>query len=105
MSLVSELCHLAADVPDVLLKLLLVEAGFDVTYLPQGLNCIMHRQEPCPKESQGVQVITTHNASEVKIILVNCCCGLKGYIDTKKDLALLGQCSKSGQFALTLQRC
>ncbi len=58
MSQVTELCHLAADVPDILLKLLLVEAGFDVTYLPQGLNGIVHRQEPCPKERQRVQRIT-----------------------------------------------
>ncbi len=45
---VTELCHLAADVPDILLKLLLVELGFHVTDLLQGLDGIVHRQEPCP---------------------------------------------------------
>lgn len=58
MSRVTGLCRLAAGVPDVLLKLLLVKVGFDVTYLPQGLNGITHRQEPCPEEKQRVQRIT-----------------------------------------------
>lgn len=70
MSRVIELCRLAADVPDILLKLLLVKPGFDVTYLSQGLNGIMHRQEPYPKERHGVQRITRHNAFEVKLILL-----------------------------------
>lgn len=50
MSQIPELCHLVADVRDILVKLLLVKTRFDVTYLPQGLNGIMHRQEPCSKK-------------------------------------------------------
>lgn len=53
MSHIIELCHFAADVPDILLKPLLVKVGFDVAYLPQGLNGVMHRQEPCLEREAG----------------------------------------------------
>lgn len=60
MSQISELCHLVGDVPDILVKLFLVKLRFDVTYLPQGLDGIMHRQEPCSKERRGALRITRH---------------------------------------------
>lgn len=69
MSHIIELCHFAADVPDILLKPLLVKVGFDVAYLPQGLNGVMHRQEPCSKEKLAVQKFTRRNTFKVKTIL------------------------------------
>lgn len=68
VSQVIELLHLAADVAYIPLKLLLVKVGFDVSDLPQGLDGIMHRQEPCPKEKWSAQRITRYNAIEVNII-------------------------------------
>lgn len=70
MSLLTELCHLAADVPDVLLKLLLVKAGFDITYLLQGFDCIMNRQEPCRKTRQ---IVTTLNPFKGIFLSGDCC--------------------------------
>lgn len=58
MSHITQLCHLAAEMTDIPLKLLLVDARFDVTYLPQGVDGITHRQEPCSGRGTGVFVFS-----------------------------------------------